>query len=126
MSASGQRKRPRPRRWTRLDVPALPPKLTALDADGLRAQSDHTDVELIDLDLTAEHLTGLSLETVRVKRCCLDAAELRRVRCRRVVFQLLEGHADIVAQRFKPASRARFAVFDEGSIHAEFPARGDD
>ena len=86
MSASGQRKRPRPRRWTRLEVPALPPKLTALDADGLRAQPEHADVELVDLELAAEHLTGLSLETVRVKGCRLEGAELRRLRCRRVVF----------------------------------------
>jgi len=86
MSASGRRKRPRPRRWTRPGVPVLPPKLATLDADGLRARSEHTDVELVDLDLTAEHLTGLSLETVRVKGCRLDDAELRRLRCRRVVF----------------------------------------
>jgi len=86
MSASGRRKRPRPRRWTRLDVPVLPPKLGALDADGLRAHSEHTDVELIDLDLAAEHLTGLSLETARLKGCRLESAELRRLRCRRVVF----------------------------------------
>jgi len=86
MSASGQRKRPRPRRWTRLDVPVLPPDLAALDADDLRAQSEHTDVELVDLDLTAEHFTGLSLEAVRAKACRLEGAELRRLRCRRVVF----------------------------------------
>jgi len=86
VTAAGRRKRPRPRRWTRLDVPVLPPKLAALDADGLRAQTEHTDVELVDLDLTAAHLTGLSLETARLKSCRLDGAELRRLRCRRVIF----------------------------------------
>ena len=122
MSASGRRKRPRPRRWTRLDVPVLPPRLAALDAVGLRAQSEHTDVELVDLDLTAEHLTGLSLEIVRVKGCRLDGAELRRLRCRRVVFDTCDfansrwldcelGEVAFVDCRFTGASIAggRFA-----------------
>jgi uncharacterized protein YjbI with pentapeptide repeats len=66
-------------------MPVLPPKVAALDADGLRAQPEHTDVELVDLDLAAEKLTGLSLETVRVKGCRLEGAELRRLRLADVV-----------------------------------------
>ena len=67
-------------------MPALPPSLGALDADGLRDESEHAEVELVELDLAAEHLTGVSLETVRVKACRFEGAELRRLRCRRVVF----------------------------------------
>jgi uncharacterized protein YjbI with pentapeptide repeats len=69
-----------------LAVPVLPTGLAALDAEGLHAQAEHTDVELVDLDLRSEQLTGLTFETVRVKGCRLGGAELRRLRCRRVVF----------------------------------------
>ena len=45
------------------------------------------DVELLDLDLRDGQLGALSLETARVKGCRFDGAELRRLRCRQVVFE---------------------------------------
>jgi uncharacterized protein YjbI with pentapeptide repeats len=86
MNAAGRKKHPSRRRQTPFGVPALPPSLATLDADGLRVESEHADVQLVELDLAGESLTELSLETVRVKSCRLDGAELRRLRCRRVVF----------------------------------------
>ena len=86
MSGARRRRGPTRRRRPPLDVPGLPPGLTRLGADDLRAEPEHTDVELLELDLSGEQLTRLSLETVRVKGCRLDGAELRRLRCRRVVF----------------------------------------
>jgi uncharacterized protein YjbI with pentapeptide repeats len=87
MSAAGRRRRdPSRRRPPRPEVPALPPGLSPLDAEGLRARSEHTDVELVGLDLPAERLTRLSLETARVKGCRLEGAELRGARFARVVF----------------------------------------
>jgi len=46
-------------------------------------------------------------------------------RCRRIVFQPLEGQANIVAQRFEPVSRARLAVLDIERIMRS-PARTDE
>lgn len=86
MSASSRRRGRSRRRQPQPEVPRLPPGLSALDAEGLRAQSEHVDVKLVELDLSAAHFTQLSLETVRVKGCRLEGAELRRLRCRRVVF----------------------------------------
>ena len=68
-------------------MPALPPALDPLDAAGLRAQPEHSDVELVDLDLCAERLTALSLEAARVKGCRFAGAELRRLHCAQVVFE---------------------------------------
>jgi uncharacterized protein YjbI with pentapeptide repeats len=86
MSASGRRRGPSRRPQPQPKAPRLPPGLAPLDAEGLRAHTEHTDVELLELDLPAAHLTGLSLETARVKGCRLEGAELRRLHCRRVVF----------------------------------------
>ncbi len=41
-------------------------------------------------------------------------------RCRGVVFQPLESRADVVAQRFEPASGASLAIVDHGHIHGGF------
>ncbi len=65
----------------------LPPGLARLGVEALRAQPEHESVELVDLDLAAEHITTLSLETARVKDCRFEGAQLRRLRCRRVVFE---------------------------------------
>lgn len=87
MSASGQRRRNSSRRrQPPPDMPTLPPGLAPLTAEGLRAQREHSHVELVELDLLGEHLTQLWLETARVKGCRLEGAELRRLRCEQVVF----------------------------------------
>ena len=58
-----------------------------MDAAGLAAESELFDVELLDLDLRDEQLGASSLETARVKGCRFEGAELRRLRCRQVVFE---------------------------------------
>ena len=87
MGAAGKARRGGRRRQPPPGVPALPPGLDALDADGLRAGDEHAGVELRDLDLAGEHITAVSLEMARVKACRLDGAELRRLHCRQVVFE---------------------------------------
>src|SRR6266436_6066948 len=39
-------------------------------------------------------------------------------RCRRIVFQFLEGRTNVVTQAFEPAPRARLAILDHGHLHA--------
>ena len=68
-------------------VPALPPGLAPLDAADIGADAELSDVELLDLDLRDGRLSALSLETARVKDCRFDGVELRRLRCRQVVFE---------------------------------------
>ena len=68
-------------------MPALPPGLTPLGADGLRAEGELYEVELVGLDLPAEPLTQTSLDTARLKGCRFEGAELRRLHCRQVVFE---------------------------------------
>ena len=41
-------------------------------------------------------------------------------RGRRVVFQFLEGRANLIAQGLKPAARERLAIVDDGDVHAVF------
>jgi uncharacterized protein YjbI with pentapeptide repeats len=68
-------------------VPALPAGLAPLDVVVLRSRPEHCEVELVDIDVSAEELIQLSLESARVKGCCFEGAELRRLRCARVVFE---------------------------------------
>jgi uncharacterized protein YjbI with pentapeptide repeats len=84
------------RRPPRPQVPALPPGLKHLDAEALRAHPELEGVELVDLDLAAEHLSELSLETALVKSCRFEGAQLRRLRCRQVVFE----HCDFANSRW--------------------------
>ena len=87
MSAQGRRRSPSRRRKPRPDVPVLPAGLAPLAVAGLLTRREHREVELVDLDLTGEHLTAVSLEPARVKGCRFAGAELRRVRCAQVVFE---------------------------------------
>src|SRR5207237_10554677 len=43
----------------------------------------------------------------------------------RIVLQLLEALADLVAQRFEPAPRPRLAILDHGHVHRRYPILPD-
>src|SRR5712675_1671258 len=41
-------------------------------------------------------------------------------RCRRVVFELLECRADVIAQALEPTPRAGLAILDHGHVHLRY------
>src|SRR5260370_6326763 len=43
-------------------------------------------------------------------------------RCRRIVFELLERRADVIALALEPAPRARLAILDHGEVHLRYLA----